>query len=742
MKKRLAILLIYAFGLTTFAYGATLPIITAPQGGTGIGSATTTDIGKVVTVQSSSPFRYTLSPSAGGSFSTTTINGIASTSFNFLAGTGLSVASSSNNITYTNTGVTSLAGTANQVNVSNSTGTITLSTPQDIAQTSSPTFATTTVNALKISGFSPTNPQIYADNDTNTGVHFSGPDVMMLMTGGNEVLNINAAGKVGISTTTPQSDLTVAGTTTITQAAIIASLNGIVAGLNGLLRTLNVVAPLLYSTTTNNLEIDFGSNANQLNSGDILLPRVAGSDQSTVSDFFQMYSAGRFSGGTISDAGGSTINVSAGYGTIATGTAATDTLVFLSWTASSSIAIPATSTRHIGIEYNAGSPRIAMHATDDWTYQDSFPLGWVVRDNGTLHITNNARSSADAPGQLIRRFHQTLPFVRDELVGGLILGETGTRNLTMSTGYLWDRNNRFLIPAVNTSVSDNFTSYYRDATTGFKALYTQTQWDNDRYDNGSGTLVSLTAAKYANHFWYLEPDGQLIMMYGRAEYSTAAAASAGPVPATLPNRLSAGSRLIARTTFQKGGASYVAIDSAFTNTFTPSSVTNHANLSNLDYANAGHTGFQPTITFPIAYASTTPAVITASSSIQVSTTTTGYNIGAKNYPIQFIIENPTATENDAIFIFNATSTITKVTAVNKSQGDTVTFGLGYSTSRATATSSLSNLFSSAQTVTATTTPVTLTINGSSTPGTNNPLIFWTTAASSTQFTLTGYYNEQ
>jgi hypothetical protein len=44
-------------------------------------------------------------------------------------------------LTITNTGVTSLAGTTNQINVSGSTGAVTLTTPQDIATTSAVTFA-------------------------------------------------------------------------------------------------------------------------------------------------------------------------------------------------------------------------------------------------------------------------------------------------------------------------------------------------------------------------------------------------------------------------------------------------------------------------------------------------------------------------------------------------------------------------------------------------------------------------
>ena len=52
-----------------------------------------------------------------------------------------SYASTSNILTITNVGVTSLAGTTDQITASASTGSVTLSLPQNIASTSSPTFA-------------------------------------------------------------------------------------------------------------------------------------------------------------------------------------------------------------------------------------------------------------------------------------------------------------------------------------------------------------------------------------------------------------------------------------------------------------------------------------------------------------------------------------------------------------------------------------------------------------------------
>ena len=57
------------------------------------------------------------------------------------AGAGIGITSGPGSITIANTGVTSLAGTANQVNVSSATGAVVLSLPQSIAATSTPTFA-------------------------------------------------------------------------------------------------------------------------------------------------------------------------------------------------------------------------------------------------------------------------------------------------------------------------------------------------------------------------------------------------------------------------------------------------------------------------------------------------------------------------------------------------------------------------------------------------------------------------
>jgi hypothetical protein len=152
-------------------------------------------------------------------------------------------------------------------------------------------------------------------------------------------------------------------------------------------------------------------------------------------------------------------------------------------------------------------------------------------------------------------------------------------------------------------------------------------------------------------------------------------------------------------------------------------------------------------------ATTTPwtlgNVVTASTTGSVTTITTSTlftNLGlsanaTSTTPIpttatssfSFVIEYPTAAENDDIWIAPYAATVKTCYAVNKTLGDTVTIGFGYSTSRATATSSLTQIATS--TVTATTTPASLTILNASVAA-GDPVIFWSTAASSTQFSLT------
>ena len=316
----------------------------------------------------------------------------------------------------------------------------------------------------------------------------------------------------------------------------------------------------------------------------------------SVQDWFNTYSVGMVSGGTITAIGPSHVTVTAGTGISAIGTLDTDPVAFMDWDY-----IQATMTDQrvnwIAVNYNSGSPHVTVYtgsSSSDYSvptqinYQNIFPLGYVTKNGSDLYVTNNPRRIQDSVGGLIRRFYQTLPLARDEKLGGLILGETGTRNITLSSGKLWDRQNQFTIGALDTSADNVFSTWYRGAVAGtFTETENVTQWPNTQYDNGSGTLQTVAANRFANLWWYLSTEGQVAMVYGRNLYTSAAAASAGSIPATLPLPLNAHYRLIGRTTFQGSAATFTANDSVFTNTFTASAVTSHNNLSGLQGGTTG-----------------------------------------------------------------------------------------------------------------------------------------------------------
>lgn len=100
---------------------------------------------------------------------------------------------------------------------------------------------------------------------------------------------------------------------------------------------------------------------------------------------------------------------------------------------------------------------------------------------------------------------------------------------------------------------------------------------------------------------------------------------------------------------------------------------------------------------------------------------------------EFIIENPTASEDDAFYIAPFSGRVTAVNAVNKSNGDTVTFNIQWGQSRASTTAQgAKSAFTANQAVTATTTLSSVSVNGSSTFIYGDIFRFITSAASSSQ----------
>lgn len=307
-----------------------------------------------------------------------------------------------------------------------------------------------------------------------------------------------------------------------------------------------------------------------------------------VQDVF--HSSGWIGDGAITDATGGNIDVATGQGLIRATDSRVAQLPFFDWPASAGISIPIDTTRYIGVEYNAGTPQVIVKTTDTWDYNTDFPIGVVVNEGDVLHIDNSQHAVGDHANFMIQRIDEVSGIQRDNSSGGLVLGETGTRNMTVTAGALWDRLNKLPVAAVDTSAADTFDIYYRDGAGGFNKTSAATQWDNTSYDNDAGSPTVLGMNKYAVLWFYIETGGELLALYGRQEHNTAAGAETENEPSTQPDRIGVLGILLGRLVFQKSASTATQIDSAFTTVFVGTAVSDHNSLSNLTVGNV-HTQY-------------------------------------------------------------------------------------------------------------------------------------------------------
>ncbi|KKL79816.1 hypothetical protein LCGC14_2011010, partial [marine sediment metagenome] len=295
------------------------------------------------------------------------------------------------------------------------------------------------------------------------------------------------------------------------------------------------------------------------------------------------HSSGWVSGGVLSDDGSQNIDVTAGEGLIRSSDSRTAQLLFNDWSASNTNAISDGTAKFVGVEYNGGDPQIVVKATNTWDFNTDFPLGSVVREGSILHISQAEHAIGDHANFMVQRVFEVQKFARDNNTGGLILGEDGAnRYVTVSAGTVWERLNKFDISAIDTDPgggADTFQTYKHVSGT-FTLTTGVTTWPNTEYDDGTD-LVTMDANKYANLWFYLEPDGDLVMLYGTAQYNKSSLAELESPPSTIPLRISTHAFLAARLIFQKSDSAAQEINSVFDTVFSPTLVSDHGNLGGL-----------------------------------------------------------------------------------------------------------------------------------------------------------------
>jgi|GEM_PF-2765794 len=310
---------------------------------------------------------------------------------------------------------------------------------------------------------------------------------------------------------------------------------------------------------------------------------------STVKDFMNSFgSAGRKTGGVISDAGSSTVAVTGGTGFIKATDDDNAQLLFFDFPAPDNISIPSNSTRYIGVEYNSGTPQVVARESWNWDLDTEFPLGRVINNsiNGAdeLFIANTPWWVTDGTTNVIEAIRSFGLVRRDQSIGGLMLSVPGTRNIAVSAGTAWSGLNEYDIAAVDTSVAGTVEYYWYKAGSGWQrsdvTQYSVTQWN----DITKTELQTMGNSKFGNIWVYGELDGgeaEIALLYPQAQYNTAAEAEATHTPPNVPSHITEAGMLLGRIIFKQNVNVPVAVESAFGTTYNASVTSDHGNLSGL-----------------------------------------------------------------------------------------------------------------------------------------------------------------
>jgi len=275
----------------------------------------------------------------------------------------------------------------------------------------------------------------------------------------------------------------------------------------------------------------------------------------------------------VANAGAGTHHVNVGFGDggyIRSTNDPQGDLIRVKWVGGTGLEVPnpatgAVTIRFYGVSYLSGAPQVVESASYNWNFNTTFPLGCATWDGTTLRILNEPAIAGDVESLTRQQLRNTHSFQRSNAPGevnGLVISDVATRQLALTAGTLWRDLNNFSISAISAGTA--FSTHYQRSGGGFNSTGGVTQWPNDKYDDGSGTLATIPAGKYACLWVYVDvADGALNVLYGRDEYDTVAEAQAEQEPTTAPNNIVYHGCLLGRIIFAASASSASVVESVW-----------------------------------------------------------------------------------------------------------------------------------------------------------------------------------
>lgn len=321
-----------------------------------------------------------------------------------------------------------------------------------------------------------------------------------------------------------------------------------------------------------------------IDASDVNLARVG----STVTRDLQtmqnvVHSTGWVSGGAITDNLDGTVAVATGVGLIRATDSALVELFFCDWAANAALSLTDNSRNWVLVGYNAGAPTVQATAVEPTDFNTQIVLAEIYRSGTDLHINSSKRHTVgDHASLMMRAMQETMPFAN---ASGGIISDAGSRQFDIAAGTWWNGLTKFTTAAFDGSV-DTFNYYYRDGIGGWTETTGNTAINNTQYDDGDGTLGTLTANRYGVHWVFIGVDGNVHVIYGQGDYLIAQAEDAR-IPASLPEEILTDSRLIGKIIIQKSATTFTSAESALMTMFTHSLIQTHNELGGLQGGTAG-----------------------------------------------------------------------------------------------------------------------------------------------------------
>jgi len=284
-------------------------------------------------------------------------------------------------------------------------------------------------------------------------------------------------------------------------------------------------------------------------------------------------------GGLVTDNGDGTVAVSTGSGFIRATDSDESRVYATDWPAVASLALTDNAINYVFVEYNAGTPEVAVSLTLPTDLNTNLLLSGISRAGTFLHPTPYRYIESNLAREVNRRLYNVDGTTH---ASGAAPSETGTLNFAFTEGEFYLGLNRGTFTAEDTSVASTFLDFYRDGVGGWTLSGGNTAIDALQYDDGSGALATLSTNRYGVHWVYISPwDQDIYVIYGRGNYTGTQAQTATP-PGDLPEQIDGWHGILAaKIVVRKSATTFTSIESAFVKLFLSEGVTDHGDLAGL-----------------------------------------------------------------------------------------------------------------------------------------------------------------